>query len=99
MRDEARAKRLSDTVSRPHSVLTSPYLRFQIPCFNLQTQYEKIKRFEETLGRCCLFPNVLAAKWRDIYDNERKKAFMEQTRSPGSDGIEGQACAHTDLGR
>ncbi|KAG6894230.1 hypothetical protein C0993_012011, partial [Termitomyces sp. T159_Od127] len=84
MRDEARAKKLSD----------------MSPSFNLQAQYEKIKRFEETLGRRCLFPNVLAAKWREIYEGERRKVFMEQTRSPSGDGHEeGQVSAHTDLGR
>ncbi|KAG6897574.1 hypothetical protein C0992_000162 [Termitomyces sp. T32_za158] len=81
MRDEARAKRLSEMT----------------PSFNLQAQYERIKRFEETLGRRCSFPNVLAAKWRDIY--EKRKAVLEETQSPGGDGgEEGQMRAHTDLG-
>ncbi|KAG5728024.1 hypothetical protein E4T56_gene19419 [Termitomyces sp. T112] len=73
MRDEAREKRLSE----------------MIPSFDLQTQYEKIKRFEETLGRRSLFPNVLAAAWRDLYDTERKKAFMEQTRTSGGNSQRG----------
>ncbi|KAG6890696.1 hypothetical protein C0995_005069 [Termitomyces sp. Mi166 len=84
MRDEARAKRLSEMT----------------PSFDLQSQYEKIKRFEESSGRRYLFPNVLASKWRDIYDAERRKAFMEQAWSSGGNAQEeGQARTHFESGR
>ncbi|KAG6820363.1 hypothetical protein H0H93_001555 [Arthromyces matolae] len=63
LRDEARTQRTSEMATS----------------FDLQTQFEKIKRFEETLGRCCWYPNVLAAKWKEIYD--RDKTTTKQGRA------------------
>ncbi|KAG6909715.1 hypothetical protein DXG01_015917 [Tephrocybe rancida] len=77
MRDEARAKRMSEMATS----------------FDLQTQFEKIKRFEETLGRSCLYPNFLASKWRDVWENERRKVAMESEQGRlqgGSWGESGQ---------
>ncbi|KAF9052632.1 hypothetical protein BJ165DRAFT_1400075 [Panaeolus papilionaceus] len=60
MREEARARREQEAV---HS-------------FDLQAQYEKISRFEETLRSTrsiALFPNFLGAKWKDVYEKEKAK--------------------------
>ncbi|KAG6818116.1 hypothetical protein H0H87_000021 [Tephrocybe sp. NHM501043] len=64
MRDEARAKRMSEMAN----------------FFDLQAQFEKIRQFEETLGNRCMYPNILAVKWRDIWEFDKRKAMMEQTR-------------------
>ncbi|KIM49120.1 hypothetical protein M413DRAFT_438279 [Hebeloma cylindrosporum] len=60
MRDEAKARR---TAEAEHS-------------FDLQAQFDKISRFEDRLrqGRSSvLYPNFMAAKWREVYDKERRK--------------------------
>ncbi|KAF8894614.1 hypothetical protein BD779DRAFT_853350 [Infundibulicybe gibba] len=60
MRDEARAKRALE----------------EIPAFDLQGQTEKIARFEEKLRNAqssALYPNFLAAKWREQWEKERRK--------------------------
>ncbi|PPQ71975.1 hypothetical protein CVT24_008192 [Panaeolus cyanescens] len=60
MREEAKAKREQEAL---HS-------------FDLQAQYEKISRFEETLRSTrslALFPNFLGAKWKDVYEKEKMK--------------------------
>ncbi|RDB21365.1 hypothetical protein Hypma_011601 [Hypsizygus marmoreus] len=60
MRDEARAKRLAEAK----------------PPFDLQAQTDKISRFEERLKyerSSALYPNFLAAKWRELWERERRK--------------------------
>ncbi|KAG5641285.1 hypothetical protein DXG03_005576 [Asterophora parasitica] len=61
LRDDARAKRMAEmTVS-----------------FNLQAQSEKIELFEEGLRSkksSAIFPNFLAAKWRELWELDRRKA-------------------------
>ncbi|KAF8077947.1 hypothetical protein FPV67DRAFT_1662726 [Lyophyllum atratum] len=74
MRDEARAKRLADTTSS----------------FDLQAQTDKIIRFEERLKKdhsSALYPNFLAAKWRELWERERRKA-KEQGWTEGRYGAE-----------
>ncbi|KAF5380973.1 hypothetical protein D9615_003954 [Tricholomella constricta] len=61
MRDEARAKRLAEMATS----------------FDLQAQSDKIGRFEERLRveqSSALYPNFLAAKWRELWERERRKA-------------------------
>ena len=44
--------------------------------FDLQAQFDKISRFEDRLrqGRSSvLYPNFMAAKWREVYDKEKRK--------------------------
>lgn len=75
MRDEARAKRLAETVSS----------------FDLQAQSDKIIRFEERLRMdhsSALYPNFLAAKWRELWEREKHKATKEQEWSEGRNGDE-----------
>ncbi|KAL1746383.1 hypothetical protein HDZ31DRAFT_34298, partial [Schizophyllum fasciatum] len=47
--------------------------------FDLQAQTDKIIRFEERLRSQhsgVLYPNFLAAKWRDVYEREKKQAQL-----------------------
>ncbi|KAG5651597.1 hypothetical protein H0H81_008118 [Sphagnurus paluster] len=60
MRDDARAKRLAETTSS----------------FDLQAQADKIARFDERLKETkssALWPNFLAAKWRQMWEIERMR--------------------------
>ncbi|EEB95722.1 hypothetical protein MPER_05265, partial [Moniliophthora perniciosa FA553] len=66
-RDEARAKRQAEARET----------------FALQAQMEKILRFEERLKKTnspALFPNIMAAKMREVYDIERKRRQRESNR-------------------
>ncbi|CAA7271701.1 unnamed protein product [Cyclocybe aegerita] len=45
-------------------------------CFDLQAQHEKIARFEDRLRAdrsAALYPNFLAAKWRETYEKEKRR--------------------------
>ncbi|PPQ93303.1 hypothetical protein CVT25_014432 [Psilocybe cyanescens] len=60
MRDEFKAKRAAES---SHS-------------FDLQAQFDKISQFEEKLRAersSALYPNFLAAKWREKFEKERKR--------------------------
>ncbi|KAH9484279.1 hypothetical protein JR316_0003760 [Psilocybe cubensis] len=60
MRDEFKAKR---AIESTHS-------------FDLQAQFDKISQFEEKLRAersSALYPNFLAAKWREKFEKERKR--------------------------
>ncbi|KII88497.1 hypothetical protein PLICRDRAFT_41653 [Plicaturopsis crispa FD-325 SS-3] len=60
MRDEARAKRAAEAKQT----------------FDLQGQWDKISRFEERLRQersSALFPNFLAAKFKDEFERERRR--------------------------
>ena len=53
--------------------------------FDLQAQFEKISRFEEKLRAersAALYPNFMAAKWREVYDREKRRQ-KEQEWSEG----------------
>jgi hypothetical protein len=44
--------------------------------FDLQAQVDKIARFEDRLRQDCrmaLYPNFMAAKWREVYDKTRSR--------------------------
>jgi len=67
MKDEAKARRAAEA---EHS-------------FDLQAQFDKISRFEERLRQDCsnaLYPNFMAAKWRDIYDKTRNRQKEQEWR-------------------
>jgi len=76
MRDEARAKReLEAKIS-----------------FDLQEQMEKVARFEERLRRernSVLWPNALAAKWRDMWERDRRRG-KEPRECQGREREEGE---------
>ncbi|KAF9464701.1 hypothetical protein BDZ94DRAFT_460985 [Collybia nuda] len=60
LRDEARVKRSVEAKQT----------------FDLQEQTDKISRFEDQLRRVrssALYPNFLAAKWRELWEREKKK--------------------------
>ncbi|GLB34955.1 hypothetical protein LshimejAT787_0205200 [Lyophyllum shimeji] len=76
MRDEARAKRLAEMASS----------------FDLQAQSDKISRFEERLRMnrsSALFPNFLAAKWRELWELDKHKV-KEQGSPEGRNGNEAE---------
>ncbi|KAF8636688.1 hypothetical protein AX17_003493 [Amanita inopinata Kibby_2008] len=73
MRDEARARR---ELEAKHA-------------FDLQGQVEKITRFEERLRRernSALWPNAMAAKWREIWERERRKTKEREIQDGGQRG-------------
>lgn len=42
---------------------------------------EKVLRYEEKLRLMCpavLYPNILAARWKEEYERERKRQKLEQ---------------------
>jgi len=82
MRDEARAKREESLVSYPSP---SPRLTANPPTqkqtFDLQASWDKISRFEERLRAnrsSALYPNLFAAKFRDEWEMERKRARQRE---------------------
>ncbi|EGN92437.1 hypothetical protein SERLA73DRAFT_147151 [Serpula lacrymans var. lacrymans S7.3] len=96
MRDEARAKRAEETVSFPpwvalFEIMTLCVLAcLQKNTFDLQSQADKISRFEDRLrqsGSLALHPNFLAAKFRDDYERERKRQ-RDKVKDIGSMGKE-----------
>lgn len=49
--------------------------------FDLQGQADKIARFEEVLRRrhsSALYPNFLAAKWREEWEREKRRAHKRE---------------------
>jgi hypothetical protein len=49
--------------------------------FDLQGQAEKMARFEEELRRrrsSALYPNFLAAKWREEWEKEKRRAHRRE---------------------
>ncbi|KAH8106839.1 hypothetical protein BXZ70DRAFT_252926 [Cristinia sonorae] len=67
MRDEARAKRLQEAKNT----------------FNLQATHDKISRFEERLHArksMAIFPNILGAAFKDIYERKKRAAASEGQR-------------------
>ncbi|KAK1232214.1 hypothetical protein PQX77_004588 [Marasmius sp. AFHP31] len=81
MRDEARVKRSAEGRDN----------------FALQAQMDKILRFEERLKKSnspALYPNILGAKMREMYDAEKKRRAREPSRNgptrPGQDLEEGE---------
>ncbi|KAG6866915.1 hypothetical protein C0991_003830 [Blastosporella zonata] len=85
MREEARIKRASEMTKS----------------FDLQTQFEKIQRCQETLGKNLSYPNWLAARWREVWDTGRRQA-MEQARleegawREPSQKEEGEVASHSE---
>jgi hypothetical protein len=83
LRDEARAKRSLEAVCW-FLFLVGPSTEthlFQKQSFDLQGQTEKIARFEERLRRgqsSALYPNFLAAKWRELWEREKKRLELER---------------------
>ncbi|PPQ66062.1 hypothetical protein CVT26_010804 [Gymnopilus dilepis] len=69
MRDEARLKRAAEAAH----------------FFDLQAQFEKISRFEERLRAersSALYPNFLAAKWREVYERDRRRPKEQEWNGP-----------------
>ncbi|TRM58667.1 hypothetical protein BD626DRAFT_182101 [Schizophyllum amplum] len=60
--------------------------------FDLQAQTEKIIHFEHRLraqGNGVLYPNFLAAKWRDVYERDKRER-EQQARSDSGGGTPGE---------
>ncbi|KAK7054904.1 hypothetical protein VNI00_003367 [Paramarasmius palmivorus] len=73
MRDDARAKRQAEAGET----------------FALQAQMEKILRFEERLRRTgspALYPNIMAAKMREVYDLDKRRRARETNREELEEG-------------
>ncbi|TCD66025.1 hypothetical protein EIP91_001925 [Steccherinum ochraceum] len=69
MREDARAKRLAESQQKT--------------TFNLQAAHEKIFRFEERLHArksMAIYPNILGAAFKDVYERKRRQAMKEQQR-------------------
>ena len=79
MRNEARAKRIADAVRRFFLLIPAVLSIFSVAqkhVFDLQAQWDKISRFEERLRQeksSVLFPNFLAAKFKDDWERQRRK--------------------------
>ncbi|XP_006458129.1 hypothetical protein AGABI2DRAFT_183216 [Agaricus bisporus var. bisporus H97] len=56
--------------------------------FDLQAPAEKMARFEETLRQrrsSALYPNFLAAKWREEWEREKRKTHKPEYEQPPQD--------------
>lgn len=65
--------------------------------FDLQGQAEKMARFEEVLRQrrsSALYPNFLAAKWREEWEREKRRAHKREYRQEQL-----QQTANTDSGK
>lgn len=76
MREEAKAKRKAEIVRLCHSLCNFALwlnVVHQAHSFDLQAQAEKIARFEETIRTSqALYPNVMAGRWKQGYDENRR---------------------------
>lgn len=79
MREEARAARAQQAVSLHSSLSHHSDVPHKNEAFDLQAEMEKILIFEEKLrhaGSAVLYPNILAAKWKERWERERRHAAL-----------------------
>ena len=80
MREDARAQRAQEAVSKICLLSLYDLKSPQKKTFDLQGQMEKSLRFEEKLRLSCpavLYPNILAARWKEEYEREKKRQKLE----------------------
>jgi hypothetical protein len=99
MRDEAKAKRAEEAVRfspclRTHLWSNILLSIIQKHFFDLQSQADKIARFEQNLrahNSMALHPNFLAAKFREEYDKDRVRQRQSREGSQSAAKEEGEA--------
>jgi hypothetical protein len=92
LREEAKAKRLLETVCRSRFLFSLQADHdIQGESFDLQGQFDTISRFEERLKQnrsSALYPNFLAGKWRELWERERR--HKEKEWHDNQDGVAGK---------